>query len=81
MDNMKEQLWHKHKWPKTVRKSIKYPSEPLFQLLDRAADKSPDNPYTIYGPPRTYAQVREAADKIATYLHSIGIKKGDKVAM
>ncbi|MFX1474399.1 MAG: long-chain fatty acid--CoA ligase [Promethearchaeota archaeon] len=78
---MKEQLWHKHKWPKTVRKSIDYPEEPLFQLLDKAADNSPDNPFTIYGPPRTYAQVREAADKIATYLHSIGIKKGDKVAM
>ncbi len=78
---MKEQLWHKHKWPKQVRKTIDYPSKPLFHLLDTAADKSPDNPYTIYGPPRTYAQVREAADKIANYLHSIGIKKGDKVAM
>lgn len=78
---MKEMLWHKYKWPKQVRKTLKYPDKPLFALLDDAAEKSGDKNYTIYGPPRTFTQVRESADRIANFLHSKGIKKGDRVAI
>lgn len=78
---MKEMLWHKYNWPNEVSKSIKYPEEPLYAILDKAAHESPDKPYTIYGPPRTFAQVNESANRIANFLQSKGIKKGDRVAI
>ena len=78
---MKEMLWHKHKWPKQVRKSLDYPDEPLFSILDKAAKKAGDQPYTIYGPPKTYAEVQENANRIANFLASKGVKKGDRVAL
>ncbi len=61
---------------------MEYPDEPLFAILDRAADDHGDMPYTSFmGVTRTYAEVRDAADRIANYLASLGIKKGDKVAI
>lgn len=79
---MEEQLWHKHRWPEKVSRSLEYPDEPLFAILDKAADNHGDMPYTSFmGVLRTYADVREDADKIANYLASLGIKMGDKVAI
>ncbi len=78
---MKEMLWHKHKWPPEVSKTLKYPEKPLYHILDKAAQESGDRPYTVYGPPRTFAQVQESANRIANFLHSKGIKKGDRVAI
>lgn len=79
---MEERLWHKHKWPATVKKSLDYPDEPLFAMLDRTADEHGDATYTIYsGIHHSYREVRESADKIANFLASKGIGKGDKVAV
>lgn len=51
-------------------------------MLDKAADNHGDSPYTVFmGLERTFAEVREDADKIANYLTSLGIAKGDKVAI
>ncbi|MGQ4911263.1 MAG: long-chain-fatty-acid--CoA ligase [Candidatus Thorarchaeota archaeon] len=79
---MEEQLWHKFRWPEHVKWFLEYPNEPLYALLDRAADEYGDYPFTVFmGTTRTFAQVREDADKIANYLAGLGIKKGDKVAI
>ncbi|MFX1318561.1 MAG: long-chain fatty acid--CoA ligase [Promethearchaeota archaeon] len=79
---MKEMLWHKYKWPKEVRKSLKYPDEPLYTILDKAAKESGDRPYTVYsGVSHTFSEVLESANRIANFLHSKGIKKGDRVAV
>jgi long-chain acyl-CoA synthetase len=79
---MQEYLWHKHKWPADVKKEIDIPEEPLFAMLDRTADKSGDMPYTTYdGQSWTFRQVRDDANRIANFLASRGIKKGDKVAI
>jgi long-chain acyl-CoA synthetase len=82
---MEEMLWHKHKWPPKVAKSLDYPNEPLFALLDKAADEHGENVYTIASRPmqatETYAEVREGANKIANFLISKGIQKGDRVAI
>ncbi|MHA2370249.1 MAG: long-chain-fatty-acid--CoA ligase [Candidatus Hodarchaeales archaeon] len=79
---MEESIWHKHKWPPQVKKSIDYPDEPLFSLLDNTAEKSGDFIYTIFqGATRTYGEVRESADRIANFLTNQGIKKGDRVAI
>jgi long-chain acyl-CoA synthetase len=54
----------------------------LYSLLHSAAERYPQQVYTIFqGAERTYAQVRETADKVAAFLHSKGVQKGDRVAI
>jgi long-chain acyl-CoA synthetase len=79
---VEEYLWHKYKWPKDVRRTLEYPKEPIFAMLDRAAEKSGNLPFTVWeGQSRTYSQVRDDANRIANFLASRGIKKGDRVAI
>jgi len=79
---MDEYLWHKHKWPADVPRTLEYPKEPLFAMLDRSAEKSGNLPYTAWeGQSWTFSQVRDDADRIANFLVSRGIKKGDRVAV
>ncbi|TFG15488.1 long-chain fatty acid--CoA ligase [Candidatus Thorarchaeota archaeon] len=79
---MKEYLWHKHRWPEDARKELEYPDEPLFAMLDRAAEESGDRPYTVWaGVSHTFSEVKASADKIANFLASKGIGPNDKVAL
>jgi long-chain acyl-CoA synthetase len=80
---MDEMLWHTAgKWPERVRKSLDYPEDPLFKILDNTAEKYGDKTYSIYsGIGHTYAEVKESADKIANYLVAQGLQKGDRVAI
>lgn len=80
---MEEQLWHKHKWPETVKKTLEpYPNEPLYKILENTAEKSGDLPYTKFmGTTTTYSETNDAANRIANFLLKNGIKKGDKVAI
>ncbi|MHA2246728.1 MAG: long-chain-fatty-acid--CoA ligase [Candidatus Hodarchaeales archaeon] len=79
---MEEQLWHKHKWPETVKKTIEYPNEPLYKILENTAEKSGDLPCTKFmGTTTTYSETDNAANQIANFLVKNGIKKGDKVAI
>ena len=79
---MEEMLWHKSRWPEYVKKSLDYPDEPLFALIDNIAAKHPDSPSTIYdGISHSFAEVKDHADRIANFLASKGIGKGDKVAL
>ncbi len=79
---MDEYLWHRYKWPKDVAKTLEYPKEPLFAMLDRVAEKNGNLPYTVWeGHSWTYAQVRDDANRIANFLASRGIRKGDRVAV
>ena len=56
--------------------------KPLFSLLDESASSYPDQVYTIFNDAtRTYAQVKDTADRIANFLASRGIQKGDRVAI
>ena len=74
--------WHKSRWPETVRKTLDYPDEPLFALLDKIAAKTPDAPSTIFdGIAHSFAEVKDHADRIANFLSNKGIGKGDKVAI
>jgi len=79
---MDEYLWHKHKWPADVPKTLGYPKEPLFAMLDRSAEKNGNLPYTAWeGQSWTFSQVRDDANRIANFLASRGIKKDDRVAV
>lgn len=75
-------LWHKNRWPPTVKKSLEYPDEPLFAILDKTAAAHPDATSTIYGGvTHPFSEVKDHADRIANFLASKGIGKGDKVAI
>jgi len=69
-------------WPQRARKTIDYPKEPLYTMLDRSAEKSGDLPYTVFmGKSQTFLEVHEQAERIANFLVSKGIKEGDRVAI
>lgn len=80
---MEEQIWHKYKWPETVKKSLEpYPNEPLHKILEDTTAKSGDLPYLKFmGTTTTFAETNTMANQVANYLISKGIKKGDKVAI
>jgi long-chain acyl-CoA synthetase len=80
---MDELYWQKKEaWPETAPKTIDYPEEPLFAMLDRAAEKSGNLPYTVFmGKTQTFKEVKEHSERIANFLVSKGIKESDSVAI
>ena len=80
---MDECYWQKKEsWPENAATNIVYPEEPLFEMLDRSARQSGDLPYTVFmGKTQTFREVKEHSDRIANFLASKGIKKGDSVAI
>ncbi|HKJ99796.1 MAG TPA: long-chain fatty acid--CoA ligase [Desulfotignum sp.] len=74
--------WNTPFWPESVSRTVADYHYPLFKLLDDSAARYPDQAYTIFnGATKTYAQVRNTADRIANFLAAKGIGKGDKVAI
>ncbi len=79
---MARKPWHGAGWPEGVAHEITDYEKPLFSILDNAARDYPDATYTIFaGASRTFAQVKDTADRIAHFLSSRGIKSGDRVAI
>ena len=79
---MQEKLWHQHNWPEGVAHEISDFEKPVTTFIDEAAQKWPQHTYTICpGATRSFAQVKATADRIANFLISRGIKKGDRVAI
>ncbi len=75
-------IWPAPNWPENVPHDLSGYEKPLFSLLDESASNYPDQVYTIFNDAtRTYAQVKDAADRIANFLASRGIQKGDRVAI
>jgi len=73
-----------------VPPSIEYPSIPLDSLLEKAAADHPDNPAIIFGgsvgskvidSTMTYRQLNDSVNLFAAAMQSLGVKKGDRVAM
>ncbi len=79
---MTAKKWPTKFWPEGVPSEISGYEKPLYTLLDETAAQYPDKTYTIFnGGTRTFAQVKDTADRIANFLASRGIKKGDRVAI
>jgi long-chain acyl-CoA synthetase len=75
-------IWPAPNWPENVPHDLSGYEKPLFSLLDESASNYPDQVYTIFNDAtRTYAQVKDTADRIANFLASRGIRKGDRVAI
>jgi long-chain acyl-CoA synthetase len=76
------QDWPTSSWPDGVPRQVSGYNQPLFAILDEAARNHPDRAYTLFSDAsRTYAQVKDTADRIANFLAARGIRKGDRVAI
>jgi len=76
-----EKPWFRF-WPEKVRKHIDYPEIPLFEFLRKTAEKYPFKTALIYFHKEiTYKELDLLTDKFATAIASLGVKKGDKVAI
>lgn len=79
---MAANTWKTKYWPKDVPREITDFDKPIFSMLDNSARDYPDAVYTIFhGRSRTYTKVKDTADRIANFLASRGVKKGDRVAI
>jgi long-chain acyl-CoA synthetase len=73
--------WIRH-YEQGVPAHLEIPDQPLTWLLDRTASRYPDHTALIYyGTSLSYAQLAHHAHRFALALQSLGVKKGDRVAI
>ncbi len=65
-----------------VAHSLDYPRIPIHRLLDDTASRSPNSPcVSFFGRRFTYGAIKELADRVAEGARSLGVRKGDRVAL
>ena len=68
--------WPTSKWPEDVPHDVSGYEKPLFSILDESAGSYPDRVYTIFNDAtRTFAQVKDTADRIANFWPRAASKK------
>lgn len=73
--------WIRH-YQQGVPVNLTIPDHPLTWLLDQTVNRYPGNTaFIYYGTKLTYAQFSSLANRFATGLQRLGIKKGDRVAI
>lgn len=78
---MENKPWLQH-YPDTIPETIEFEEKSLQQFLVETAKKYPTKVALHFnGKEMTYQEVYESALKFANYLKSIGIQKGDRVAI
>ena len=69
-------------WPKDWPKSLNYPDLPVTWFLDQSAARVPNRLSIIFGGMElTFSEVFQLANRFANALASLGVKKGDRVAI
>ena len=78
---MTEKVWLKN-YPEDIPQTVDIPEVPLTQFLTDSYNTSP-NKVSIHfmGKELTFKEVYESALKFANYLRSLGVEKGDRVAI
>jgi len=76
-----ERPWLKS-YPSGVPDEVQFESKPVWKLFDDAAARWPGRDALVfYGRGITYAELREAIDRLSCALAALGVKKGDRVAL
>src|SRR5437762_1020082 len=76
-----ERPWFNHYEPQVPR-AIEVPDITLQEFFEAAAQGYPNNTATIFfGRRMTYAQLDDHANRFAAALQSLGVQKGDRVAL
>jgi len=69
-------------WPARVPHSLSLPETTLWDNLDISARRFPNKDALIFlGTRLSYADLRSQAEKLAAYLQSVGVQKGDRVIL
>jgi len=69
-------------YPEGIPATIDIPDRSLPAVFDEVAERYSDRPAVIfYGNKISYKKLKEEVDRLATALHELGIRKGDKVAL
>ena len=69
-------------WPDQWPKNLNYPEQPVFSFLDQTAARVPNRVAIIFGGMElTFAELKDLSDRFANALVSMGLKKGEKVAI
>ena len=69
-------------WPARVPHSLSLPETTLWDNLDISARRFPNKDALIFlGNRLSYADLRSQAEKLAAYLQSVGVQKGDRVVL
>jgi long-chain acyl-CoA synthetase len=69
-------------WPDQWPKTLNYPEQPVYSLLDNTATRAPNRLSIIFGGMElTFSELKNLADRFANALIALGLKKGEKVAI
>jgi long-chain acyl-CoA synthetase len=69
-------------WPEQWPRSLDYPEEPVFSFLDHTAARVPNRLAIIFGGMElTFGELKNLADRFANALASVGLEKGERVAI
>src|SRR4030065_2769042 len=78
---VKNKPWF-HNCPAEVPKTLQYPNVPLHEILKKTAREYPEKTAIIFGEREiSYAELEMLSDRFAIGLISIGVGKGDRVAV
>lgn len=78
---MTEKVWLKH-YPEQIPTTLTYESVPIQEFLTRSAKNYPFNTAIHFmGKEMKYDELYESSLKFANYLRTLGIQKGDRVAI
>ena len=73
---------HHKFWPRRLPHSLTVPSTSLWDNLAISAQRYPDKVALVFfGRTLTYRQLKEGAERLAAYLATLGVKRGDRVAL
>lgn len=77
----KTKPWLEH-YPSQIKSSISYDEKPLYSFLLESAEKFPSkNALHFMGKQMTFSELASEVKKMANFLQSKGLKKGDRVAI
>ncbi len=80
-DRYRERPWTAH-YGEGVPLRVEAPREPVWALLDRAAERFPRRAALhFYGASLSYRELREQADRCAAALAGLGVGRGTRVAL
>jgi fatty-acyl-CoA synthase len=73
---------HFKHWPQRLPRELVVPETSLWVNLEIAARRYPDKAlYVFFGRPLSFAQAQAQAEAVAGWLHSVGVKAGDRVLL
>jgi long-chain acyl-CoA synthetase len=69
-------------WPDQWPRSLNYPQEPVYSLLDHTAARVPNRLAIIFGGMElTFGELKNLAERFANALTALGMKKGERLAI